>query len=334
MLDVIFERLKYTVRAEWTEGQTVSKILDTFEDVTIEEPAALTVEERQDELVLTRWREKVKRHVGREENLQAGKVKLYSTIWKLLSDGMKNKLAGSEGFETRNEESDVVWLVNRVRALVTNFDSNKPEVQSVRRTLERILTYRQGDRVDNAEYVKNLMSLIKVYEQYCGPYGVHIVEINRIETVLSQARDEAGDALTDRVKAVRRKAAIRAFREKAVAMQIIEGACSKRYSAFKRTLTLHYGVDNNLYPETIDKAINALNVAESELPNHYRKGRREDGLTFAQVEDGGAVAGTNGKVVEHITCHKCKKIGHYANKCPSEQGGEAEKETTNGEQPP
>lgn len=52
MLDVIFERLKHTVRAEWTEGQTVSKILDTFKDVSIEEPPMLTAEQREDELIL------------------------------------------------------------------------------------------------------------------------------------------------------------------------------------------------------------------------------------------------------------------------------------------
>lgn len=329
MLDVIFERLKYTVRAEWTEGQTVSKILDTFEDVTIEEPALLTAEQRADELVVTKWKEKVKRHVGREENLEAGKIKLYSTVWKLLSDGMKNKLAGVEGFELKNETSDVIWLVKNVRALVTSFDSNKPEIQSVRRTLERILTFRQTERMDNADYVRSLMSLIKVYEQYCGPYGVHLVEVNRIDEDLATAVDEAGDPLTARVKAVRKKAAIREFREKAIAMQIIEGACSKRYSTFKRTLTLHYGVENNLYPETVDKAINALNVAESELPNHFRRGRREDNLMFAQVGEDGLVPGTNGKTVEHITCHKCKKMGHYANKCPS-----AEEAVPESEEPP
>jgi hypothetical protein len=111
--------------------------------------------------------------------------------------------------------------------------------------------------------------------------------------------DEAGDPLSDRVKAVRKKASIREFREKAIAMQIIEGSCSKRYSAFKRTLSLHYGVNNNLYPETVDKAINALNVAESDLPNRFRNGKRENAFTFAQVDDEELVPGTNGKTVAY-----------------------------------
>jgi hypothetical protein len=36
MLDVIFECLKYTIKAEWSEGHAVAKMLDTYEeDVTI-----------------------------------------------------------------------------------------------------------------------------------------------------------------------------------------------------------------------------------------------------------------------------------------------------------
>jgi hypothetical protein len=77
MLDVIFERLKYTVQAEWMEGQTVSKILDTFKDVEIKEPAMLTAEERRDEIVITKWKEKVKRHVGREPGGRKSEVILH-----------------------------------------------------------------------------------------------------------------------------------------------------------------------------------------------------------------------------------------------------------------
>ena len=34
------------------------------------------------------------------------------------------------------------------------------------------------------------------------------------------------------------------------------------------------------------------------------------------------ITGTNGKTVDHITCHKCKNSGQYANKCPMNQNGE------------
>lgn len=50
MLDVIFERLKHMIHFEWTEGHGLSKILDTFEDVTITSPARLISKEKNDEL--------------------------------------------------------------------------------------------------------------------------------------------------------------------------------------------------------------------------------------------------------------------------------------------
>jgi sulfur relay (sulfurtransferase) DsrF/TusC family protein len=63
-----------------------------------------------------------------------------------------------------------------VRALVTDFDTTMPEVLSVSEALTKILNNQQPERMDNSDYVKTLLALIKVYEQYCEPYGVHHME--------------------------------------------------------------------------------------------------------------------------------------------------------------
>jgi hypothetical protein len=59
MLDIILERLKYSIRSEWTEGQEVSKILDTYEDVTVTPPERLTNEQKADDLFLEIWKESI-----------------------------------------------------------------------------------------------------------------------------------------------------------------------------------------------------------------------------------------------------------------------------------
>jgi len=271
MLDVIFERLKYTIQAEWTEGQGVSKILDTFEDVTIAPPERLTTDQKKDDLYVAIWREKVKQHVIKLDALESAKNKLYSTVWKLLSKVMQSKVAGQAGFSVKSEACDVVWLVQNVRALVTDFDSAMPEILSVSEALEKIINFRQSEKLENAEYVKSLLALVKVYEQYCGPYGVHLKEEKRIDDHLATAVDEDGDPLDIATKKERKTEAIRVFREKAIAMQIIRGACVRRYSSLRKNLATDYGLKLNKYPETIDGAVNALNVAESQLPPYIKK---------------------------------------------------------------
>lgn len=324
MLEVIFERLKYTIRAEWSEGQSVSKILDTFEDVTVEPPERLTAAQKEDDLLVAIWKEKVKQHVVKLDALERAKEKLFSTVWKLLSKVLRNKVSGQAGFSDRNAASDVVWLVRTVRALVTDFDSAMPEILSVSEALEKILCYRQSEKMENSDYVRNLLALVKVYEQYCGPYGVHSREEKRIDEYLNSVRDENGAALDNEAKCIRKEEAVRKFREKAIAMQIIRGSCKKRYSGLRKNLATDFGLKINKYPETIDDAVNALNVAEGQLPHHFRKLRNSNGFMFAQVGEGKLIPGTNGKTFDHISCHKCKNMGHYADKCPSRSSDDME----------
>ena len=92
-----------------------------------------------------------------------------------------------------------------------------------------------------------------------------------------------------------------------------------------------YSLQTDKYPTTIDGAMAALNNAESQLPSHFKRGCGGLGdFTFAQT-DGEMVPGTNGKLVEHVTCHKCKKIGHCKNKCPSGQDGSNEENGSDGQ---
>lgn len=324
MLDVIFERLKYTIQAEWTTGKEVAKILDTGEDVTVAPQARLTAEQKKDDLHFAIWREKVKQHVLKLDALEDAKSKLFSTVWKLLSKIMQSKVAGQSGFSEKSEASDVVWLVKTVRALVTNFDSAMPEILSVSEALERIITYRQHEKMDNAEYVRVLLSLIKVYEQYCGAYGVHLKAEKSIDDDLAVLVDEDGDPIPDDEKHKKRQEQIRMFREKTIAMQIIRGACPKRYSSLRKNLATDFGLRTNKYPKTINDVVNALNVAEKQLSPPYQKIRNPNGFIFAQNGNGNLIAGTNGKIMENIICHKCKRPGHYANKCPVENQDEKE----------
>jgi hypothetical protein len=84
-----------------------------------------------------------------------------------------------------------------MRTLVTDFDTAMPEVLSMHDAHARILNYRQTEKMENSKYIKNLLVLIKVHEQYCGPYRVHKVEEKKIERRLSAEVDAFGEPLDD-----------------------------------------------------------------------------------------------------------------------------------------
>jgi hypothetical protein len=202
MLNVIFERLRYTIRTEWMEGHNVSKILEIYEDVNLTPPAELTTEQEASKLQVALWNKRVKRHVNQEESLECSKKRLFSTVWKLLSQAMKNKIAGKSGFAKKDSSGDVVWLVKMIRELVTDFNCHCPQVVSEAEALDKITSFRQAKRMENADYLKSLLTLVKVYKQYCGPYRLHSEASKRIGESLASRVDEQGNALGDDTKSI------------------------------------------------------------------------------------------------------------------------------------
>jgi hypothetical protein len=316
MLDVVFEKLRYMIESEWTEGQAVATILETYEDVKMDPPRRLTPEEKEDDLLVEMWKEDVKQHISETRALTRAKRRLYATVWKLLSKTMRNKVTGRDEFEEKNTSSDVLWLLRVVREIVSSFDHTVPKPLSKLESLAKILNFHQGEKLENADYVKGLIALIKVHEQYDGPFGFSTKDMTEMTERIGRLTDEDGNPLTEVEKSKVRAKEIKAIREKAIAMQIIRGACKKRYSQLKLNLSNDYSLKINKYPDTVEEATSALNVHENNLHGRLKKGRAQTGLTFVQDGNEKLVAGKNGKVQEHIQCHRCKSKGHYANQCP------------------
>jgi hypothetical protein len=173
MLDGVFEKLRFTIESEWTEGQAVATIFENYNNVKPDPPRRLTTEEKEDDVLIEMWKEDVKQHIYETRALSRAKRRLYATAWKLLSKAMRNKVAGRDKFEEKNTASHVVWLLKVVREIVSSFDHTVPKPLSKLESLAKtkILNFEQGEKMENADYVKGLIALIKVHEQYDGPLG-------------------------------------------------------------------------------------------------------------------------------------------------------------------
>ena len=85
------------------------------------------------------------------------------------------------------------------------------------------------------------------------------------------------------------------------------------------------------YPDNLARAMEILSKysptvsTSQQRRQHQSSGRRQNnGVTFNQVgrsndqQQDAPVAGTNGRIFEHITCHGCGMMGHYASNCPNQ----------------
>lgn len=138
--------------------------------------------------------------------------------------------------------------------------------------------------MDNSEFLKTFLSLIKVYDQYGGIFRYNEAFANELEKEVQ----ERMQAKTGTDKKDMRKAIKVELREKVITTALVKRADRKRYKELITSIGHDYALGTNMYPDTINKALTALNAFQSPnwAPRRGQPNRRE-GHTFLQEGGGG-----------------------------------------------
>ena len=99
---------------------------------------------------------------------------------------MKGRLRGKEGFQSADEDADVLWLLNSLDEIMVRFEEIKPKLLSIDDQMERIMKLKQDTVMTNEDFLKTVMKEIKVYEKHggdflWGPAQVDML-VERVET--------------------------------------------------------------------------------------------------------------------------------------------------------
>jgi hypothetical protein len=94
-------------------------------------------------------------------------------------------------------------------------------------------------------------------------------------------------------------------RDKFITCAFLAGVDTKKYGRLKTELNNAYVAGQNNYPKTVDSAVTML--------SHYMN---DKGVHVTDGDKGQATLTSFMHKHKNVTCYRCDKKGHYANKCP------------------
>lgn len=184
----------------WASGDALTSILLGQEVESMDPPVDLTAEEKKK---LNKYEIQVveadeKEYVERLRMFRKEKKALYSVLMANVSPLMRQKLEGTVGWDVAKAAKDVVWLIEAMGDVMTNFEKIKIFDLAMDDQMEKIMKARQKENQTNDEFIKAFQTEVKVYEKHAGsPFMWTKYHDKRVDQLVEEAKEEYEDEHSD-----------------------------------------------------------------------------------------------------------------------------------------
>jgi len=333
-LRTFVDGLKLYVYKQYNNPQDIICIIDTDEDALekfketrpqLEE--FLDPDDPDDEVELELAKKECvearKEWRKRREELITNQQKLYMLLWGQCSHLLRTEIKLDEAYKTNEEKKNALWLFRKITSCSSRVSVNEDIYVSVNMAIKNLYTIEQGPTETLHNYHQrfteafNSMKISEI-DDFTNVKALHLHECS-VDLAYGDNRD--ADVIQEDMQ---RKLLTRLF---------IINADQERYKGAIAELKDGQLMQNgSTYPDNLARAMEILSkhtttVSTTNRRRQHQPGNRRanSGVTFNQVgsneqQQGAPVAGTNGRIFDHITCHGCGMVGHYVSDCPNASG--------------
>lgn len=227
-----------------------------------------------------KYRMNYKQYLSERSAYKASKTKAYHIIKGQCTQAMKNKLAKQDDYKTWEDNDDVVGLLEGIKEIVYNGGVKQYYYWQMQEAVRKVMVMSQGKNETLAKYHERFVSQVRATESLTGT--MYLTKIK--DPTKTQIKEES---------------------EKFLACVFLNGTDHSRFRDIIVDLNNAQVAGEDQYPKTVEDMFqfvsNRWDVKSSLSQGGYS-------ISFAQSDVSSDKS--------HIQCFKCKKYGHYKNKCP------------------
>jgi len=186
----------YLQRTSAKEGYLVAEMVRTGREQIIKLPPAVDPNDTDADNQRIIKAEEVNTIAKRKLKLAVSLKKGYATVDDQCSQEVKDKLEGTDDWESTQKDQSLHELINKIEIICVGFDDHKQEVFNLVQALKTLFLYSQTDKETVEQYGRNFRALWETVEAFGGSPKIHQGMIDGMlkDPYASSKRGKANDS--------------------------------------------------------------------------------------------------------------------------------------------
>jgi hypothetical protein len=215
---------------------------------------------------------------------KGNKSNTWALIYEQCSAELKNKLKGTQDYDTAKRINNVAKLLTMISRYSYQFDLMSNKYMAIMVAMKNLFFFFQKTDQSNADYHEDFMAMLEVIKEYGGA-GL----ITHFPNMLKQELEANGIDLS-KATSKQLKDRKKTVCEKFMAALMRSGANGAKYNNLKKNMKENFVTGTSKYPESPEAVLQILNAYQP--PAGWNKRRQDtgtmskEGAIFTQTERG------------------------------------------------